>query len=407
VNMPRMDGFEFCKRLKEDPLYRFCHDIPILMLTVRTSDETRDKAFEYGVDLFLRKTEIREPKSLTRPVLNLSQKSRISKKTLADFRRIVTHSQAMIFMIDTEGIFQLFEGKTLNVIGLSPGEVVGKSIKEIFKDDQGLLNAIDDSLAGNTSDIVSEKDGHAFETFVFPNTDSGNEVAGTTIMAVDITERLRKEKQIQASLKEKQTLIDEIHHRVKNNMAVMASLLKMQINTEENQRVKDALKEILGRVYSMSAIHENLHHSEQLSAIDLKDYLSKLSSMLLQTYSIDTEKIALDIEAPHLKIDIEQANPLGLVLNELISNSLKYAFPGDKKGTISIKLDQKNGQNAELIIKDDGVGMPKDFDWKTADSLGLKLVRTLVEHQLDGSIDMESENGTQFTIKFDIYKTNT
>jgi len=123
--------------------------------------------------------------------------------------------------------------------------------------------------------------------------------------------------------------------------------------------------------------------------------------MLLQTFSISQDKVLFEIESPELKLNIDKANPLGLVLKELISNSLKYAFPAERKGEIYVTMKKLN-KEVDLTVMDDGIGMPKDFDWKKSDSLGLKLVRTLVENQLDGSIDMESNNGTKFIIKFNI-----
>ena len=158
----------------------------------------------------------------------------------------------------------------------------------------------------------------------------------------------------------------------------------------------------LRRVYAMSAIHESLCQSEHLSEIDFKSYLSNLTQLLVQTYSIKPGNISIKIESPAIGLNIDKANPLSLVLNELISNSLKYAFPDDNKGEIIIKLQEQNERKMEVTVMDDGIGMPKGFEWRRADSLGLHLVQTLVENQLDGSVDMESKNGTKFTIKFNI-----
>ncbi len=220
-------------------------------------------------------------------------------------------------------------------------------------------------------------------------------------IALDITERIQAEEIIKASLKEKETLIHEIHHRVKNNMAVIASLLKLQADNVEDTQIKEVLKESQSRVYAMSVVHETLHGSENLSEINLKTYLTKVTSSIFQTYSVSLDKVKLNSDIEGIPISIDRASPLGLIINELLSNSLKYAFPDERKGQISVSMKQRN-QELELIIKDDGVGMPDGFDWENPISLGLKLVRTLVENQLDGSIDMKSTNGTKFTIKFNI-----
>ncbi|MBU3914938.1 PAS domain S-box protein, partial [bacterium] len=225
---------------------------------------------------------------------------------------------------------------------------------------------------------------------------------GANSIAHNITERKLSEKLLQASLKEKQTLLDEIHHRVKNNMNVIASLLKLQLNKKDKKDVDEILKENIGRVYSMAAIHESLHQSEKLSDIDFKAYLHKLSQMLIQTYSVDPGKVAFQLDTPELNLAIDIANPLGLVLNELISNSLKYAFPDEQKGTINIQSSLIDEETIGLIVADDGIGMPDGFDWRKSDSLGLKLVQNLVENQLGGSIELDNKNGTKFTINFNL-----
>ncbi len=209
------------------------------------------------------------------------------------------------------------------------------------------------------------------------------------------------EEKIKSSLKEKETLLQEIHHRVKNNLTVVSSLLSLQGNSAQDERIKEALNESQGRIHAMSAVHESLYSSENLADIDLKPYLSKISGTLIQTYSLDSGKVRFNIEGDKILLNIEKASPVGLIINELISNSLKYAFPEDKLGEISINMKNQD-KELQLTVKDDGVGMPKDFDWKNSSSLGLKLVRTLVENQLDGSIDLDNLNGTKFTIKFNI-----
>ena len=209
------------------------------------------------------------------------------------------------------------------------------------------------------------------------------------------------EGEIKASLKEKEILLQEIHHRVKNNLTVISSLLRLQAGSMEDERLKEALKESQNRIYAISAVHETLHGSEKLSEIDLKSYLSKITASIFETYSVNPTKITLKNEIENSPIAINQAYPIGLVINELMSNSLKYAFPDERKGEIKVSLNKLDDQ-LQLIVLDDGIGMPDILDWKNANSLGLKLVRTLVENQLDGSIDMESSNGTKFTIKFNI-----
>ena len=217
----------------------------------------------------------------------------------------------------------------------------------------------------------------------------------------DISDRKRAEDQVKASLKEKETLLQEIHHRVKNNMAVISGLLNLQAENAGDERLRDALTVSQNRVQSMSAIHEVLYQSDNLSSIDMNTYLSKLASAVAQNYTIGN-KATVKVESEDILIGTKQATPLGLVVNELITNSFKYAFPENRGGEIKISLVKKAQDQIVLEYADNGVGMPKDFDWNKAKSMGLKLVKMLSENQLDGSIDMESNNGTKFTIKFDI-----
>ena len=206
---------------------------------------------------------------------------------------------------------------------------------------------------------------------------------------------------IEASLKEKETLLQEIHHRVKNNMNVISSLLKLHENSVEDDSAKNALRESQGRIYTMSAVHEALYNSERLSEVDLTAYLAKISETLIQTYTITPGKVNFITTGDNVKLNIDQASPLGLTVNELISNSLKYAFPDSTEGTISVTTNLLDRQ-IQLVVYDNGLGMPENLDWKNTNTLGLKLVRSLVENQLHGSIDMERNEGTKFTILFDI-----
>ena len=217
----------------------------------------------------------------------------------------------------------------------------------------------------------------------------------------DITSRRVAEEKTRASLKEKETLLREIHHRVKNNMAVIGSLLMLQSDNSKDHHVKEALKESQNRVYAMSAVHEALYKSESITDIDLKCYLSKISEILIRAYSVNPGKVTLKIEGEDVNIDIKKASPLGLVINELISNSLKYAFPDQRKGEITMTV-KKHLNFLDLCVADNGIGMSEGDEWQHSESLGINLVTTLIEDQLDGSIRILNQNGAKFFISFEI-----
>ncbi len=156
------------------------------------------------------------------------------------------------------------------------------------------------------------------------------------------------------------------------------------------------------RIQAMASVHETLYSTESLSFIDFETYTSKLVRTVFQTYGHSSGQIKLKIEAEDIKFGIEQATPLGLLINELVSNSMKHAFPENRSGEIAIKIKKTGGDVVELVIGDNGIGLPEDFDWRNTGTLGFKLVTILAENQLDGKINLNRDNGTRFTIRFKV-----
>jgi PAS domain S-box-containing protein len=331
------------------------------------------------------------------------------KESEEKFRSLAENSQDYIMRYDDQGRHLYQNQAAYRVSGYSEEEFIGKTHKELGFDKK-LCDLWEKRITevfhtGKPSGEVFNWEGNEGMVYldwrVFPEFDKEGNVKTALGVSRDISEIKQSEAKIIASLNEKETLLHEIHHRVKNNLTVVSSLLKLQANGMEDERLKEALKESQNRIYAMSAVHESLYSSENLSEIELKSYVAKISGILIQTYSTNPRNVKLNTDSEEIKIGIKQASPIGLIINELISNSLKYAFPNERKGKIDVSM-KKIDNELELILKDDGVGMPDDLDWKNSSTLGLKLVRTLVENQLDGSIDMENNNGTKFTIKFNI-----
>jgi PAS domain S-box-containing protein len=215
----------------------------------------------------------------------------------------------------------------------------------------------------------------------------------------DVTERKKAEEKIKKSLLEKEILLKEVHHRVKNNMQIISSLLNLQSETVCDDEVAvDVLKESQNRVKSMAMIHEKLYQSDDLVHINFDDYIVRLVSDLFYSYNISKEQIKSVLDVEDVKLNIETAVPLGLIISELVSNSLKHAFPEDKNGEVHISLIA-NDDKYELKISDNGIGIPEDFDFKNTESLGLQLVNNLVD-QIDGKIILEISHGTAFKIIF-------
>jgi len=209
-------------------------------------------------------------------------------------------------------------------------------------------------------------------------------------------QRSLAEEQLRHSLLEKEILIKEIHHRVKNNLQVIISLLFLQARKTEDPRSEAALTDSQTRVKSMALVHEKLYQSDSLSSIDFHGYLQNLISNLMITYGIDQTRVRITISVHELPLTINTAIPLGLIMNELISNSLKYAFPDGRTGVLIVSGDVY--ENTMIIkVRDNGRGIPKSLDWKHAESLGLHLVQMLTR-QLKGTIELSQESGTEFTL---------
>ena len=236
------------------------------------------------------------------------------------------------------------------------------------------------------------------EDHMFRVTDESNGSYLSGIL-IDVTERKLAEQKLSRSLKEKELLLKEIHHRVKNNLQVVSSLLKLQTGYVKDENALDLLMDSQNRVRSMALVHQKLYQSADFSEINFTEYLRQLSGHLLNSFKTNPEIVSIDISAEKLELGIDHAVPCGLIVNELISNSLKYAFPDGKKGTIIIDLRKSNNNEIILTISDDGVGFPEGINYRETQSLGLQLVNTLVG-QIDGNISMENHVGTTFRISF-------
>ncbi len=215
------------------------------------------------------------------------------------------------------------------------------------------------------------------------------------VLMQDVTERRVAEERIRLSLKEKEVLLKEVHHRVKNNLQIISSLLNLQSKYIKDDQALEMFKESRNRIRSMTLIHEKLYRSKDLANIDVAEYIQNLSSNLFRSYSAG--RVSLKTQVDDILLGIDTAIPCGLIINELVSNSLKHAFP-EKQGEIFVDLHRDDGRFT-LIVRDNGVGLPESVDFRNTDSLGLQLVCTLTD-QLDGAIELNRTGGTEFKITF-------
>ena len=282
------------------------------------------------------------------------------------------------------------------------GSYEGKKCHEYFHDSDTPCTFCKNKevFAGKTVqwEWTSPKNGRTYDLIDTPIINSDGSMSKLEIFR-DITDRKNDQEKIKASLKEKEILLSEIHHRVKNNMQVVISLLRLQAGKAECVEQVNILKESENRVLSMAMVHEMLYQSEDFSNIDFHEYVNNLLSDLFISYGVDVNKIKLDINCIDVFLDIENAIPCGLIINELASNALKYAFPDTGKGKIEVSVVFVNKDELELIISDNGVGIPKDIDIFNTESMGLSLVKVLSEETLEGKMELDRENGTKFHFK--------
>ncbi|MGZ7068152.1 MAG: histidine kinase dimerization/phosphoacceptor domain -containing protein, partial [Methanobacterium sp.] len=219
------------------------------------------------------------------------------------------------------------------------------------------------------------------------------------ISLIDITEHKKAEDKVKASLREKEVLLREIHHRVKNNLQIISTLLELQSDEIDDEKIVENYRESQNRIQSIALIHERMYQSEDLSNIDLSSYITTLISDLFDSYGAISDHIKTEITVPKMVFSIETSIPLGLVINEIISNSLKYAFKGVDNPKISVLLKSLGENKYKLDISDNGIGFPENIDYKNTSSLGLQLVNALVD-QIEGEIKLVEGKGTHFEITF-------
>jgi len=220
----------------------------------------------------------------------------------------------------------------------------------------------------------------------------------------DITERKQAEEIIKSSLREKEILLREVHHRVTNNLQVISSLLTLQAESVRDVAVQKALKDSQRRIKSIALLHEKLYVTKELSKLNFKEYISTLTTELFRSFGKIAGQIKIELEIDNIYLDVEKAVTCGLIINELISNSLKYAFKDDilstRQGVIKIKMTVDSSDNVNLIISDNGVGLPVNMDIRENKTLGLQLFFILAEKQLKGKVSVDRIDGTTLKINF-------
>lgn len=274
----------------------------------------------------------------------------------------------------------------------------------LIKEMEGLYTKAQEGVSQNFESIIYSSDGKQliYATFLSPIKIKGKNKFDLACLAVDLTDKKEKELKLRKLLSEKEILLKEVHHRVKNNLQVISSILNLQSSYVKDQKTLDILRESQNRIKAMSFIHESLYRSDDFSFVNFSSYINSLSSNLVQTYIIKHGNVNLELDLGDVNLSLDQAIPCGLIINELVSNSIKYAFPANRQGKISIELI-KEKDKIYLKVSDNGIGLPDNINVENTDTLGLQLVYILVS-QLDGDIKVINKKGTTFLFNFTIHK---
>ena len=291
--------------------------------------------------------------------------------------------------------------------GVKRQEVLGKTVEEFIPPDTTKPSRMSDDEVINSKKSLFEEQSWAnkrgenriFETRKFPILDDRGNILAIGGISRDITGRKRSEEQIKASLREKEILLREIHHRVKNNLAVIQSLLRIQARYAGNTEFSRMLEDGQNRIRSMALAHELLYQSENLTYVNMGGYLAKLLNQLIESFSIVGKRIEIKKEIQEVHLGIDTAVPLGFILTELLSNCYQHAFPKSGNGEILVMLRRIGEGQCEFVVKDDGVGIPGDKQYEESSSLGFRLIQIFV-NQLNGKSEIVREEGTEFRIIF-------
>ncbi|OPX57871.1 MAG: cyclic-di-GMP phosphodiesterase [Methanobacterium sp. PtaB.Bin024] len=382
-------------------------------LTGRTSETIglKKDGTEFPFEMSLAKWEIDQEVYFTAIIRDTTDR-KLAEQSLKEsekkYKTLFTSNPDYTVLLGVDGTLLDLNDTATDFMGLSREEVIGENFAELnlFPKEEISLHirqftkAFEGHAVGPYQYRLLDKNGKErwAEGYLVP-LKMNTEINSILVIATDITDKKNALDNLKSSLEEKEVLLREIHHRVKNNMQIISSLLNLQtVQLGDDEQVVNVLKESQNRVKSMFMVHEELYHSHNLTHIELDDYIQRLVSYLFYSYYGNQDQIKVKLNVENIKFNIETATPCGLIITELVSNSLKHAFPDGREGVLELSL-KKSNDKFELIVRDDGIGFPEELDYKNTDSLGLQLVNNLVR-QLEGTISMDTNHGTEFKIIF-------
>jgi PAS domain S-box-containing protein len=360
---------------------------------------------EFPVEIGLNPIETDEGPMVLSAIVDISQRKRLEER----FRRVVEAAPNAMVMVGAGGRIEMVNAEAEKLFGYARAEMLGQPVEMLVPErfrghHPGLRGSFfADPKArpmGAGRDLFGlKKDGSEFPVEIGLNPIETEEGQMVLSAIVDISDRKQKEERIQVALKEKDVLLGEVHHRVKNNLQIIHSLLDLQSSRISDEGVIDLLRDSQNRIRSMGLIHQTLYQSKDFAEVDFHRFLDSLVPQLIGSYGVNPDRIALSLEAEQIQLPINAAIPCGLVVNELISNAMKHAFPDGRRGGIAVKLFEEPNGKAVLSVSDNGIGIPDDIDLSNTSTLGLQLV-TLLSDQLGGEISMRRSDPTEFVLRF-------
>ncbi len=326
-------------------------------------------------------------------------------KSEASYRQIVDTAAEGIWVVGPDAMTTFVNSRMAEMLGCSGEEMIGRPLTDFMFEEEASdhLQKIENRRQGTSESYerrFRRQDGQTVWTHVSatPIFDDAHHFNGSFAMFTDITERKRTEELIRASLREKEVLLKEIHHRVKNNLQVVSGLLFLQAQKIGDPELAAHFTESQNRIYSMALAHEQLYQSKNLADVRLPEYVESLVEEIEQVFRSGEKTVCCQVAVDDIDLDIEQVVPCGLLITELLSNALQHAFPGPRTGTVRVEMHRQNDV-LSLTVRDDGVGLPAGLDVATAGTLGLQLVRALTD-QLDGTLELVRRAGAEFRVTF-------
>jgi PAS domain S-box-containing protein len=382
-------------------------DLPFIMVSGTLGEDAAIECLTRGATDYVTKQKLTRLAPVTRRAISEADNRRAHRRAeeaVQKLSHVVEQSPVSVVVTDTVGAIEYVNPKFSEVTGYSREEAMGKNPRILKSGVQGpdvYADLWKTLLAGKDwrGELCNRrKDGSIYWelAIISPMVDAQGNTTNYIAVKEDITVRKEMEDSIRASLREKEILLKEVHHRVKNNLQIISSLLDLQANKYEDRTIRDAFGESHRRVRTMALVHEQLYRSDDLAQVDFGEHLSLLAHEVRAAYG--RSGVELDIQVDSVRLPVDKAIPCGLIANELLTNALKHAFAGRDHGTITVRLRLADASHVEMEIGDNGVGFSMKQDKPGRSTLGLHLVTTLTE-QVAANLTQEVHHGTRFTLR--------